>query len=728
MYIRTMNATFGKLEQAELRLQPGLNVICAPNESGKSTWCRFIRSMLYGVSTGERGPMADKNRYAPWSGAPMRGRMDLTVDGANFTLTRETLRAGTPMGEFSCVYTGTADPVSGLTDRNVGEQLLGISREVFERSAFIGQAALAVDQNTELERRIAALITTGEEKTSYSETSERLKKQLNRRKHNKTGQIPALERELDQLDEDLNHLAELQEQYAQTTRSLKEIRANLALLQEQERLWAAADRQEQLRQYREAEEAASAAGRRAEAMAQSAGALPDDALLARLEARVFSLTADQQEAERVRRSAKDADDSYRQAEEFLRAQPLYPADEQGIRDRLDQLVPPEVPSPRPRTACLVLGLIALITAAGFLIAGLTPFALFATAVGAAGLVFVGILKKKERLVAAQRDTVLERQQKLEQQAEEYLPLRRATLDAADEAHRIAGLADALCRRFSEGVEELIKDLSPYCTVTDLPAASVAIAQLRSQSEALTHAREMARESSLQLEYLRKSLPAGEEPRELLPQPTMSRSQLRLLQPQTLSALRSAQSRLDTLTGQIRSMGDPDDLIVRRDRKREELAQLRDEYDAIALAMEALDGANLTLQSRFSPALGARAAEIFSALTAGRYDAVVLSRDFSLAAEPSGDPTARSIRLLSQGAADQLYLSVRLAICDMVLPRDKAVPLILDDALVSFDDDRLHAALDYLLRESEKRQILLFTCQGREADYLTGRENATVLAL
>ena len=149
MYIRTMNATFGKLEQAELRLQPGLNVICAPNESGKSTWCRFIRSMLYGVSTGERGPMADKNRYAPWSGAPMRGRMDLTVDGANFTLTRETLRAGTPMGEFSCVYTGTADPVSGLTDRNVGEQLLGISREVFERSAYIGQAALSVDQNTE---------------------------------------------------------------------------------------------------------------------------------------------------------------------------------------------------------------------------------------------------------------------------------------------------------------------------------------------------------------------------------------------------------------------------------------------------------------------------------------------------------------------------------------------------------------------------------------------------
>ena len=45
-----------------------------------------------------------------------------------------------------------------------------------------------------------------------------------------------------------------------------------------------------------------------------------------------------------------------------------------------------------------------------------------------------------------------------------------------------------------------------------------------------------------------------------------------------------------------------------------------------------------------------------------------------------------------------------------------------------DDDRLHAALDYLLAESEKRQILLFTCQKREMDYLSGRKNVTIACL
>ena len=71
-------------------------------------------------------------------------------------------------------------------------------------------------------------------------------------------------------------------------------------------------------------------------------------------------------------------------------------------------------------------------------------------------------------------------------------------------------------------------------------------------------------------------------------------------------------------------------------------------------------------------------------------------------------------LLSQGAADQLYLAVRLAISDMVLPAENAVPIVLDDALSSFDDQRCAAALDYLRKEAEKRQILLFTCHSREA--------------
>ena len=45
------------------------------------------------------------------------------------------------------------------------------------------------------------------------------------------------------------------------------------------------------------------------------------------------------------------------------------------------------------------------------------------------------------------------------------------------------------------------------------------------------------------------------------------------------------------------------------------------------------------------------------------------------------------------------------------------PLILDDALVRFDDSRLLSALRVLKAEAETRQVLLFTCQSRENDAL-----------
>ena len=78
--------------------------------------------------------------------------------------------------------------------------------------------------------------------------------------------------------------------------------------------------------------------------------------------------------------------------------------------------------------------------------------------------------------------------------------------------------------------------------------------------------------------------------------------------------------------------------------------------------------------------------------------------------------SRSALFLSRGATDQLYLAVRLAICETVLPDNEPAPLVLDDALANFDDARCIAALKWLRKEAEHRQILLFTCHSREAEF------------
>ena len=113
---------------------------------------------------------------------------------------------------------------------------------------------------------------------------------------------------------------------------------------------------------------------------------------------------------------------------------------------------------------------------------------------------------------------------------------------------------------------------------------------------------------------------------------------------------------------------------------------------------------------------------------GRYTGAALDRSFHLTAQPTGDPLQRDIQLLSAGAADQLYLAARLAICQLVLPEEKQVPIILDDALTNFDDERCAAALRLLKQEAAHRQILLFTCHSREAALLARDPAVTVFHL
>lgn len=85
-----------------------------------------------------------------------------------------------------------------------------MGQEVFERSAFVGQGgSLAVTSVPELERRIAALVSSGEEDVSFSQAEGQLREWLNRRKVNKSvGLIPRLEGELAETGAVLSRLEE----------------------------------------------------------------------------------------------------------------------------------------------------------------------------------------------------------------------------------------------------------------------------------------------------------------------------------------------------------------------------------------------------------------------------------------------------------------------------------------------------------------------------------------
>ena len=219
MIIRNMTAWFGALEGKTLELTDGLNILCAPNESGKSTWCAFVRAMLYGpdLSEREKGGRSGRLKYLPWSGAPMSGSMDVETPERRVTLRRWTDRPDRPMQAFSATVTGTDTPCAGLTADTAGEALTGMPRGVFDRTVFIRQAGTFLSNEPELDRRITAIASSGDEDVSFLETQQRLR-EWQRHRSGRRGAIAEKEARLAELRDALDEISDITEQAEQLSR------------------------------------------------------------------------------------------------------------------------------------------------------------------------------------------------------------------------------------------------------------------------------------------------------------------------------------------------------------------------------------------------------------------------------------------------------------------------------------------------------------------------------
>jgi len=723
LYIHHLTASFGRLNNQTLSLRDGLNVLQAANESGKSTWAAFLSAMLYGISSRDRdrsGFLADKNRFAPWNGAPMQGRMECSCSGRELTLLRQTRRAAAPMAEFAALYAGTGEAVPGLTGQNCGENLLGVPQEVFVRSAFIGQSGLGITADSELEKRIVALVTSGEEDTSYTETAEALRKQLNRRRHNKSGLLPAAQQELEAVRRQLEELEALRARLFQIREQRAALEPHREELERQRTAWKAYEAIRSRRALAEAAEHAETAAEHAEALRRGLEErhIPENETIARLRGAIVNLETTRKSVDRAREARDEALKSRLRAESAVNASPF--AGQSAESAKREAAAPPKVRVNLLLPAAAAVALLILPALAGYVwdipalsYAGCLPAVLTV-------LLLTRRARAKARAAALQKRFGTADPAEITALADTYtLKLEALSAAQADAAAKSA-TADALYASLSSNEQGILLEVRRFAPgAFDVPAADAALRESAQRRRELAEAETAARESRARWEVLSQQLPQSGPltSDELAAQPPERSSEAL---DRELAELReqaaALQSQADRILGQITAPGDPAALQARAASLEEQVRTLSGEYDALAMALEELERANGVLQNRFSPALGRRAAEIFSELTGGRYSGVALDRSFRLSAEPTGDPISRSAQFLSAGAADQLYLAVRLAICQLVLPEKAEIPLVLDDALANFDDERCALALRWLRREADRRQVLLFTCHSREAEF------------
>lgn len=702
MRILSMQATFGKLENQTIAFEPGMNVIHAPNEWGKSTWCAFIAAMLYGIDTRERTTqtaLAEKERYAPWSGKPMAGRMDLEWNGKAITIERST-KGRSIFGVFSAYETQSGLPVEELTADNCGVMLLGVEKSVFLKSAFIRQNDMPVVQDEALRRRLNALVTTGDESGESDRLAQSLKDLKNQCRHNKTGLLPQAETKKAAVAAKLEQLRALQMQTQQITARMEATEREIRALENHQVALHYQAAQADLQQVEKAKNAHSEAIAQAKALETACAALPASA---------EAINA----LEQLSQLQEQINLLQRQQPPTLPEPPKHVPPFQGLDARQaqemvsrDQAQYGSLKTKKQLTPYLLIALLGLIFTVGMavILPNWVALCWIPAVLCAIPFILKGIPHLSDEKLMAELTGKYGAADPGQWQA-------AASAHAEAQAHYAAALAQYNTQRESmqaqrDQLEQQILVITQGAPVT---ASRKYWEQVQQQHAALAEAKKAATQAETHANALQSMLRTAEPPKE---PDTLQLSQQETAQKLAMAGAQrhQLQQLLGQTQGQAETLGSEAQLEKELDDLNQRIEQLENTYHALALAQQTLEEAALELQRRFAPKIAKRAAQLFGKLTGGRYDRLTLDQDLTLSAGAQGEDTLHSALWRSDGTVDQLYLALRLAVAEELTPN---APVILDDALVRFDDQRMEQALNILKDTSIHRQVILFSCQKRE---------------
>ncbi|WP_409228769.1 ATP-binding protein [Gudongella sp. SC589] len=154
--------------------------------------------------------------------------------------------------------------------------------------------------------------------------------------------------------------------------------------------------------------------------------------------------------------------------------------------------------------------------------------------------------------------------------------------------------------------------------------------------------------------------------------------------------------------------------------REKEFSLKCRKESLEMAKSRINDLSGEIHRDFVPALNRRVEEFISRITAGRYIDAKVDRNLNFNLVQEGTNRLVPLENLSGGTLDQMYFGLRLGIVDELI--SSRLPIFLDECFSQYDDLRLKRILDFII-SFEYRQVLLFTCQTREEEVLrsTGKK-------
>lgn len=677
---------YGNIENKDINLEEGINIIHGANESGKSTLLNYIISIFYGISKNKDGKaLSDYEKYKPWNSNEFSGRISYKLEnGEEYEIFRDFNKKNPK------IYNDKLEDISDRfeTDKKDGSKFfieqMGIDKQMYLSTVVSTQEEVRLDEKNQnmLIQKIANLAGTGEDNVSYKKALIKLQEKIRDEiGTNKTSQKPIniIEKEIVEINNKIvetekyrNRKYEIDAEKEQILSELKELEQQKQILQELQNSMKSEEETKNRLEIREKN--------RKENIAK----------INELTNQKNTINAESERVQSAKNHLQDIIKGHKENIEKLNSEI------EKIANEKEETQEKEKPSISfiVITVVLAIALIcSIILIKNYIVSGILGVALIAN------IVFYVINKNKQKVNKAKlREKINQEKQykreKLENQKQQIIANVNTTEKELEKQEEEEKQVNSELSMLKGQIILLQKNNEKITEEIEQDNKAIKEESNKNKQQIIEKYKDKNINDLLYINDYQNYISKIEE--------TINNNRIRI---------KGLEIEYNTIVPQL------DEKVVleeKREADKEKLAELREKESIINIAIENLMDAYEEMKTTITPKFTKNLSESIQKISSNKYNKVTINDENGMIIENNRGEYVEAIKL-STGTIDQLYLALRLSMIDELSKEN--LPIILDESFAYSDNNRLKNILQYLTSDLNNHQTIIFTCTDREQKML-----------
>lgn len=677
---------YGNIENKDINLEEGINIIHGANESGKSTLLNYIISIFYGISRNKDGKvLSDYEKYKPWNSNEFSGRISYKLEnGEKYEIFRDFNKKNPK------IYNDKLEDISDRfeTDKKDGSKFfieqMGIDKQMYLSTVVSTQEEVRLDEKNQnmLIQKIANLAGTGEDNVSYKKALIKLQEKIRDEiGTNKTSQKPIniIEKEIVEINNKIvetekyrNRKYEIDAEKEQILSELKKLEQQKQILQELQNSMKSEEETKNRLEIREKNRK------------------DNIAKINELTNQKNTINAESERVQSAKNHLQDIIKGHKENIEKLNSEI------EKIANEKEETQEKEKPSISfiVITVVLAIALIcSIILIKNYMVSGILGVALIAN------IVFYVINKNKQKVNKAKlREKINQEKQykreKLENQKQQIIANVNTTEKELEKQEEEEKQVNSELSMLKGQIILLEKNNEKITEEIEQDNKAIKEESNKNKQQIIEKYKDKNINDLLYINDYQNYISKIEE--------TINNNRIRI---------KGLEIEYNTIVPQL------DEMVVleeKREADKEKLAELREKESIINIAIENLMDAYEEMKTTITPKFTKNLSESIQKISSNKYNKVTINDENGMIIENNRGEYVEAIKL-STGTIDQLYLALRLSMIDELSKEN--LPIILDESFAYSDNNRLKNMLQYLTSDLNNHQTIIFTCTDREQKML-----------